>query len=96
MVKSHIHVYMFLPGSHGTWDCHNRAPNWPNQALPKRPIYPTDSPKRNAPAHTGLSPVSCYMYDLSANMIIHFLHMEPSNPPTYYADLYIDIFRLHQ
>ena len=29
-------------------------------------------------------------------MIIHFLHMEPSNPPTYYTYLYIDICRLHQ
>ena len=86
---------MFLPGSPGTRDCPNQALNWPNQALPKGRIYPTDSPKCSAPALTGLSTVSCYMYDLSANMIIHFLHMEPSNPPTYYTDLGIDIFRLH-
>ena len=49
MVKSHI--YMFLPGSPEPRDCPNQAPNWPNQALPKRPIIPTDSPKRAAPAH---------------------------------------------
>ena len=35
---------------------------------------------------SGLSPERDYMTD---NMIIHFLHMEPSNPPTYYTDLYI-------
>ena len=41
---------------------------------------------------SGLSPVSCYMLRfITVDMTIHFLHMEPSNPPTYYTDLYIDI-----
>ena len=39
-----------------------------------------------------LSPERGYMTD---NMIIHFLHIEPSNPPTYYTYLYIGICRLH-
>ena len=76
MVKSHI--YMFLSGSPGHRDFPNRAPNWPNQVLPKWHIISTD------------------LYDLSANMIIHFLHTRPSNPPTYYTDFYIDISRLNQ
>ena len=45
------YIYMFLPGSPGPRDCPNRAPNCHNQALPKRPIIPTDSPKSAAPAH---------------------------------------------
>ena len=54
---------------------------------------------QNAPLlHTsGLSPVSCYMVQFtSVDMIIHFLHMEPFNPPTYYTDVYIYLSRLHQ
>ena len=33
---------------------------------------------------------------IAVNMTIHFLHIEASNPPTYYTNLYIDISRLHQ
>ena len=52
MVKSHI--YIFLPGSPGPWDCPNRAPNWPNQALPKRPIIPTQTTTRQTSKFTKL------------------------------------------
>ena len=43
---------------------------------------------------SGLSPERGYMLNYT---IIHFLHMEPSNPPTYYTIIYIymDICRLY-
>ena len=42
---------MVLPGSPGLRDYHNRAPTWPNKALPNCPLIPTDSPNRAAPAY---------------------------------------------
>ena len=42
---------MVPPGSPGLRGRPNRAPNWPDQALPNRPLIPTDSSKRAAPAH---------------------------------------------
>ena len=52
MAKSHIiYIYIVPRGSPGLQGRPNRAPNWPDKALPNRPINPTDSPKRTAPAH---------------------------------------------
>ena len=42
---------MVPPGSPVLRGCPKRAPNWPDQALPDRPLITTDSPKRAAPAH---------------------------------------------
>ena len=89
MVKSH-RIYMFLSGS--PTGLLTGLIRFSRNGILFQQIH------QNAPfLHISrLSPVSCYMYDLSANMIIHFLHTRPSNPPTYYTDFYIDIFRLNQ
>ena len=61
-----------------------------------RPLIPTDSPKRSAPAHirtfTGIHVIIQFT---SVDMIIHFLHMEPSNPQTYYTDFTYILAGLH-
>ena len=88
---------MFTPGSPGLRGRPNRAPNWPDQVLPNRPLIPTDSPKRAAPAHirtfTGMHAMIRFT---SVNMLIHFLHMEPSNTQTYYTDFTNILAGLHQ
>ena len=88
---------MFTPGSPGLRGRPNRAPNWPDQVLQNRPLIPTESPKRAAPAHirafTGI-PVKIQF--TSVNMIFHFLHMEPSNPQTYYTYFTYLLAGLHQ
>ena len=76
MVKfTYIYIYIVLPGSPGLRDCPNRAPTWPNKALPNRPRNPTDSPHTPLLHVSGLSPERGYMLN---DTIIHFLHMEPS------------------
>ena len=96
MVKSHI--YMVPPGSPGLWDCPNRAPNWTDIRLSRTALLFQRSHLNLPLLHisglfTGKLFICC---DLSIDMTIHFLHMEPSHPPTYYTDLYIYISRLHQ
>ena len=81
---------MFTPGTPGLWGCLNRAPNWPDQVRPNRPLIPTDSPKRAAPAHIRI------IRFISVNMLIHVLRMEPSNTQTYYTDFTYILAGLHQ
>ena len=78
---------MFTPGSPGLRGRPNRAPTWPDQVLPNRPLIPTESPKRAAPVH---------IRTFTVNMLIHFLHMEPSNTQTYYTDFTYILVGLHQ
>ena len=52
---------MFTPGSPGLRDGPNRAPNWPDQVVPNRPLIPTDSPKRATPAHIQTAHMSVHL-----------------------------------
>ena len=88
---------MFMSGSPGLRGRPNRAPNWPDQVLPSRPLNPMDSPKRAAPAHIRtFTGIHVRIQFTSDNMIIHFLHMEPSNPQTYYTHFTYILAGLHQ
>ena len=88
---------MFTPGSPGLRGRPNRAPNWPDQVLPNQPLIPTDSPKRVVFVYIRIF-IGIYVIIrvTSVNMLIHFLHMEPSNTQTYYTDFTYILAGLHQ
>ena len=67
-----------------TYICPNRAPTWPNKALPNRPLNPTDSPKHASPA---------YIRTFTGTWL--YVKWYNNNPSTYYTIIYMDIGRLY-